>query len=106
MLSRRLRLSRDHFEAAGSGQKAQSPHFSVIFKTTKNGGCAAVVSKKVARRAVDRHLLKRRILALMRPWCSPNRSLIVYARAGAPTLPYRALTAELSPLLSHAAKVA
>lgn len=106
MLPRRLRISRDHFSDAGTGEKAHSTHFSIVWKAAASGGCAAVVSKKVARRSVDRHLLKRRMLAVMKPWCSPKRSLIVYARGGATSLPYRVLAEELSLLLSRAAKVA
>jgi len=106
MLPRRLRLSRDHFTDAGRGEKAQSTHFSVVWKAAASGGCAAVVSKKVAKRSVDRHLLKRRMLAVLKPWCSSKRSLIVYARSGSPSLSYKVLNEELSSLLSRVAKVA
>jgi ribonuclease P protein component len=60
---------------------------------------AAVISKKTAKLAVARHLLKRRMLAVGRPWARPDQAVVIYARAGAPGLPYPALRDELSGLL-------
>ena len=68
----------------------------------KEGGCAAVISKKVARRSVDRHLLKRRMLSVMKEWCVPGSYLVVYAKGGAPSLPFKALKEELASLLQSA----
>ncbi|HEX2792299.1 MAG TPA: ribonuclease P protein component [Candidatus Paceibacterota bacterium] len=103
MIPRRLRLPRAHFASATSGIRSVSPHFSLtVRKTSVSGGCAAVISKKVAKRAVDRHLLKRRIFSVMRPWCDPARSIIVYARAGSGALPFSALKRELAELLTRA----
>ncbi len=80
-----------------------SPHFSVTVRPrTSAGGCAAVISKKVARLSVDRHRLKRRMLAVVRPWCSPDAALVVYARPGSPGLPFPDLMEELSLLLTRA----
>lgn len=113
-MPRRLRIGRRAFPTAERGRRAHSPHFSVVvtvlspteLKHGSTGGCAAVISKKTARRSVDRHLLKRRMLSVMRPWCTPQVSVIAYARAGAASLPFRTLTEELSLLLSHAVRVA
>ncbi|HYF29025.1 MAG TPA: ribonuclease P protein component [Candidatus Paceibacterota bacterium] len=100
MLPKRLRLSRAEFGKAAAGTRATSAHFSVtVRRNAENGGAAAVISKKVAKKAVDRHLLKRRILEALRPEVFSDRSIIVYARAGAPTLSYAALKQELSELL-------
>lgn len=60
-----------------------------------------MVSKKVARRAVARNLLRRRMLELMRAYVSPERYLVVYAKAGSPALTFRAMAEELSSLLSR-----
>lgn len=101
MLSRKLRLSRAQFAPALAGKRAISAHFSVtIRKTEHSGGCAAVISKKTAKKAVERHLLKRRILAAVKPWCSPEYSVVVFARAGSPTLSYKDLTHELHTLIA------
>ena len=60
-----------------------------------------MASKKAAKLAVSRHLLKRRMLAVMRPFYSADRAIIAYARPGASRIPYRALAAELGSLLAR-----
>ena len=103
MMPRRLRLSRETFAKAASGRRATSAHFSVTVRNTaKEGGAAVIISKKVAKKSVDRHLLKRRALDVVRPLVSPTRSMIIYARAGSPTLSYRALKEELIQLVTEA----
>lgn len=102
MLPKRLRLTRAEFVKAVTGRRAVSAHFSVTARNTaQNGGVAAVISKKVAKKAVDRHRLKRQIMEALRPHTSPTRSLIVYARAGSPTLPFQELKAELDALVEQ-----
>ena len=68
----------------------------------QGGGIAAVVPKKAARLAVRRHFLKRRMLACMRPWHSPSRALVAYARPGSVTLDAATLRQELEGLLVRA----
>ena len=58
-----------------------------------------MVSKKVAKLSVDRHLLKRRIKAILKPWCTSGRMILIHARTGAAEQPYAALEAELLELL-------
>jgi len=103
MLARRQRLPRKGFSVPKGARKLSSEHFLVITVTSTGaqGGCAAVVPKKIARKAVDRHRLKRRMLAVMRDWCHSHRVLIVHARAGAASIPFRAITEELGGLLSR-----
>lgn len=100
MLPRRLRLTRTSFPKGGG--RAQTQHFSAVFgASAQGGGAAAVVSKKVARRAVARNLIRRRMLEVMRPYALPQRFLVVYARAGSQNLSYNALARELTPLLDR-----
>lgn len=102
MLPRNLRLSRAHFASTGPEKRAASPHFSVSVRESEgNGGCAVIISKKVAKLSVTRHRLKRRALAVLRPWCSPSRAVVVYARPGSALLPYEAVAEELSLLLAR-----
>ena len=61
-----------------------------------------VVAKKVARLSVSRHLLKRRVLSIIRPWCAPDRALVLYARPGSQMLPFPALKEELTDLMARA----
>lgn len=102
MVPRRQRLSRRTFPQA-LGARATSEHFSIAAAPAApgHGGCAVVVPKKVARLSVSRHLLKRRMLAVMRPWCSPDQALVAYARSGSSALPFAAIKTELSSLLTR-----
>lgn len=60
-----------------------------------------MVSKAIARQSPARHLIKRRTLSVLRPFCRTNQYLVVYAKAGAATLTFRALSEELTSLLSR-----
>lgn len=102
MLSRRHRLSRRAFPAHGAGMRAQSEHFSIVGGPgAVEGSGAVVVSKKVARRAVARNLLRRRVLAVMAPLLIPGRFLVVYARSGSPDLPFPIVKKEITMLISR-----
>lgn len=110
MLPRSRRVPRVLF-AHGRGRRLESTHFSVTLSPLPkahpgDGRATAVVSKKVARRSVDRHLLKRRMLAILMKAYIPGNVTIVYARAGSAALPYRTLAAELTHLLARGSKAA
>jgi len=82
--------------------RAVSPHFSISYgPSPSKGGCGVVVSKKVERSSVKRHLLKRRMREVLRGYCSKDYVLIVYARPGAETLSFADLSAELSATLER-----
>lgn len=101
MLPRTRRLQREGFESARSLRRAASPHFSLSYgKAPGAGGAAVVVSKKVAKLAVSRHLLKRRVLSVIAPYVREDEALIVHARPGAAALPFPVLKDELVSLLS------
>ncbi|MDR3547893.1 MAG: ribonuclease P protein component [Candidatus Pacebacteria bacterium] len=108
MFSRPMRLSREAIASISgdpAAKRATSEHFSVVFSTNDRAaasGCAVVVSKKISKTSVRRHLLKRRIRAALKEWCSRDYVLIVYARAGSSSLPYSAIAEELSRLLPRA----
>ncbi len=102
MLPRSHRLPRAGFEQIAGLQRAASRHFSISYiESAPLSGGAAVVSKKVAKRSVDRHQLKRRMKAVMKPWCVPGRVLIIHARTGAAVLPFPELEGELTGLLQQ-----
>lgn len=105
MIPRTMRLSRAHFAPTGPEIRATSPHFSLsTWEAPQKGGVAAVISKKTARFAVSRHLLKRRILAAILPYASVDQALIIYARPGASALPYQSLKQELEELITRTRK--
>lgn len=99
MLPRKLRLPRSGFSDAQKHARVSSTHLSVTYKKNASPeGFAVVVSKKVAPLSVKRHLLKRRILSVVRAWSEKEFACIVYARAGADKLSYTALKTELADL--------
>jgi ribonuclease P protein component len=101
MLPRFLRLGRAGFGQMRGLSRTSTPHFSISYSTSPAaGGTAVIVPKKVIKGAVQRHLLKRRLRAILRPWSSADRTLIVSARNGAGDLPYPEVESELSTALS------
>jgi ribonuclease P protein component len=103
MSKRRLQLSRSDFTNVSndrSAKRGSTPHFSVIC-SPQGAGSAVVVSKKVAKSSVQRHLIKRRVREVLAPWCADSCGIIVYARAGASALPYTEIQSELSQLLQR-----
>ena len=100
-----MRLSRAHFAPIGPETRGASPHFSLsTWEAPQKGGVAAVISKKIARFSVSRHLLKRRILAATLPYASPDRAMVIYARPGSPALSYQELKKELDDLITRTVK--
>jgi ribonuclease P protein component len=103
MAKRLLRLSRQDFATVANdktAKRATSAHFSATCSGAAVG-CAVVVSKKVAKSSVSRHVVKRRTREAMRVACNDSRAVIVYARAGAAELSYDAIVEEISPLLQR-----
>lgn len=58
-----------------------------------------IVSKKVARLAVSRHLLRRRIMSVLRPYMHEKLVLVVHTRPGVASLSFSELQNELDSLL-------
>ena len=99
MLPRSLRLSRREFPDTRGLKRASSDHFSISYGESPKGGAAVVISKKVARLAVSRHLLKRRIMSVIRPYMHEKLALVVHTRPGAASIPFPELKDELNSLL-------
>ncbi len=98
-LPKKLRLTREAFPKVLQAKKRLiSEHFSLSY--SQGTGFSAVVSKKVAKRSVDRHLMKRRMLEVLKR--GPHtKAIIAYARSGAPSLPFSELKKELETLLAR-----
>ena len=104
MLPKKSRLSRADFVEVGRGVRLSSPHFSLSYRhrtPSKEGQVAVVISKKVAKRSVDRHLLKRRMLAVLRDYTHQGLESVAYARQGAVSLSFSTLKSEFSDLLKR-----
>ena len=105
----RRALSRSDFSLISgdrSSKRAASTHFSVTY-SSQGSGLAVVVSKKVAKSAVERHLIKRRIreaahaVANREAVVQSYGALIIYARTGVGARPFAEIQAELTPLLEQ-----
>lgn len=99
MFSRRDRLPRAQFPIAlKTGKRLSSAHFLVVVSNEVQGH-AVVISKKVARLSVDRHRLKRQILAILRMLPLPS-SVIVFPKTFEKSIAFDVLKSELTNLLS------
>ncbi len=98
-MPRGRRLPRAAFPALLRAKRLSSPHFGVSVASAPRGGCAVVIPKKAVPHSVDRHLLKRRVLSVLKKWYAPHMALVVYAKNGSSTLPFRIIQSELEALL-------
>ena len=89
-----------------SARTIHAPHFFARIARSaesEDGRAAAVVSSAVAKKAVTRNLLRRRIYEALRPrlpLLSGSR-LAITAKKGAPALSFAELQSELSALLAR-----
>lgn len=97
MFPRRRRVSRGDFKAALAGRRLSSPNFSAIVPHHASG-YAVVLGKQVSRLSTERHLVKRRVLAVLESLDLPL-GLIVFPKASATRLSFGDLKAELTKLL-------
>ncbi len=104
MLAKGNRLRSADFKEARAARGFNSPHF--LFRIQRNetdteAKIAVVVSVRVARTAVQRNLLRRRIYEILRSALPSlrGRSAVITAKQGAPALSFQELEYELSALL-------
>src|SRR3989344_5669108 len=98
MLSREHRLSRLDFTALKRGKRATTEHFSCSFRRGAPLRVGIVISKKVAKKATDRHLLKRRMSAIIEKERLQNGHYAFYARKDSPTLSFPHIKEEITTL--------
>ncbi len=108
MLSKRQRLTRATFEPVLRGKVYTSASFSL--RVVKNNGSkhrfSVVVSKKVAKKAVDRNTLTRRTYAAIRAATKTTPSLPgidagAFMRASALKVTLKDLTAEFAEVFNR-----
>lgn len=73
-------------------------HFSLRFSPSPEPKLVISVSKKVAKKAVTRNLVKRRVRAVMRGMQPKTGTYLIVARAGAENVKGKELEHELSQL--------
>lgn len=108
MFPRRNRILRKEFPSIlTSGKKASSPHFTLIASGGVTG-YAVVVSKKVAKLAVTRHRIKRRVLSALRTLQASEsnlpKTLIIFPKNSVSAMPFKQVTKELVEVLSKIRK--
>lgn len=95
MLAKKNRLSRDEFNRFFSlGKKVHTPYFQLIHLATEPFKVSVVVSKKVAKTAVQRNKIRRRIYDIVRNHQKQYSITGVYIFLTKPpitTLPYATL---------------
>lgn len=99
MLPTKNRLKREDFNTLKGGKRTVTEHFSCTSYPSPLLKVAVVISKKVAKRAVDRHLLKRRIHSVIHKKSPPAGVYNIYARKNSPTLTYAHIEEEIATLL-------
>jgi ribonuclease P protein component len=72
---------------------------SFISKPGTLSRVTVIVNTKVAKKAVDRNLLKRRLRSLLRTYTLPIGDLVVQTRAGSPALDFQELAQQLDQCL-------
>lgn len=102
MLPKRQRLSRREFEVLlKKGRRIHGDHASLVILPAAETKCGVVVSKKTARRATARNLMRRRVFSILRdtlPSIAPKH-IAVLTRPSAVTLDFDALHDDLRALL-------
>jgi ribonuclease P protein component len=107
MLPASQRLSRVEFSTVfKNGRRFHSEHFTLVYDPTFPTKASVVVSKKVAKLAVTRNLLRRLAYATVRSFFIPATSggLIVLYKVGTLKVSRHSLTAELTTLLAKIPK--
>ncbi len=101
-MSQQHRLSRTDFATVfAKGKRIHSKHATLILMPNKDLALSVVVSKKVAKKAVDRNTLKRRVYALAVPYRQAPIDAIVLLKVGALRVPRKLFQTEIEALLAQ-----
>jgi len=86
MLAKKNRLNKKEFDRFFvAGKRLHTPELQIIYAPHDSFQAAAVVGKKVYKRAVDRNQARRQIYAAVAGWQREARSLGVYIVVAKPT---------------------
>jgi ribonuclease P protein component len=108
MVASSSRIPRAAFAAFfASGKRYHGPHMTIVVNPSDSLGVSVVVSKKVAKKAVDRNRLRRRAYGVVERYAKvmpTPHALIVQYKPGALTASRHTLALELSSLLAQISK--
>ena len=109
MVRKKERLKRDEFNHFFSlGRRYHSEYLTIVFHEHPTFHCAVVVAKKVAKRAVDRNRMRRRIYEIMRRMHTgalAHGVYILFVKAPALPLPHETLKEAVTNLVTKTQKV-
>jgi ribonuclease P protein component len=105
-MAQKTRMARADIERVlkSKSRRVRTSLFSAIICPFIDGAStqyATVVSKKVARHAVDRNRIKRRIRAVLQQVSPPTHpySILIYPQKIVATVPYESLQAEIQSFI-------
>jgi len=104
MLAKQFRIPRSEFMNHLRGRRVAGSVLVVVYSPNPPLKVAVIVSKKVAKRAVDRNHLRRRAYGVVERWLKEvtyQGSLVVQYKPGALRVSRTALEAELRALLAQ-----
>jgi ribonuclease P protein component len=103
MLKKRERLTRAQFDQSFAlGKRLHSPVVQIIYHPSDTFHGSAVVGKKVAKKAVDRNTLRRRLYGLLYSYVQStpmNFTVIMVAKPGALQISRKQFAYEVRQLL-------
>jgi len=103
MLPKRYRLTTADFKNFKGAHVLHTPHFLLRVKRAERGRVAAVVSTAVAKRAVVRNTLRRRVYAVFEKEPPSSILLVVSAKRGAAELSFQEIRQEVLGALTRIA---
>ncbi len=105
MLQKKARLDRKAFDHHFKvGKRLHSTLFQAIVSESRESHGSAVVGKKVAKRAVDRNKLRRRMYGVLYPYLKSEtkpQTVILIAKKGVLEIPRKQYAQELRQLLER-----
>jgi len=104
MLKKKQRLSRGEFaHLLKHGKRLHSPYFSLLYTPVEGTKCGLVVGKKIAKKAVERNKLRRKIYTIF----GENLTLLdgfhcaILTRPSITSLSYSELKTEMEKVLNN-----
>lgn len=104
MIQTSLRIPRADFMQYLRGKRAQGIAATLVYSPATELKIAVIVSKKVAKRAVDRNKLRRRAYGVIERWLKTTAysgSLVLQYKPGALRLSRVAMQSEIESLLAQ-----
>lgn len=102
MLKKKQRLSRNEFtNLMKKGRRVHDTHLSLVFTPGTETKCGLVVSKKVAKNATARNLLRRRVYVVLGKNLAvlTNKHVVVLTKPSIQTLSFEELANTLENLI-------